>query len=71
MKATIVHSWTKSAVICYERHSCCIGCPVIKNLETLDASSCKMAIAVMQLLEKLGKPDAYSIRSGYKLRIIK
>ena len=59
MKKQYLHTWTKSAVMCYERGGVCNGC-YYENFFTKGTYDvqpyCKMKESIIFLVKEIGKP---------------
>ena len=58
MRNTNMHTWTKSAVMCYERGGVCKGCYYENYFSkgSYDTQTCKMKKTIIFLVKKIGLP---------------
>jgi Ni,Fe-hydrogenase I small subunit len=66
MRNTNMHTWTKSAVMCYERGGVCRGC-YYENFftkGTYDTQTCKMKKTIIFLVREIGLPPKKKLKGA-------
>lgn len=61
-----MHTWTKSAVMCYERGGVCKGC-YYENFFTkgdFDVQTCQMRKSIIFLVKKIGIPPKKKLKGA-------